>query len=281
MRNRIGAGATAVILVCGMTAFYGCQPQPRNMGVHEGVSGEKYDASMADVQARASTVDPLNLAASADLDRKTEVEMVEEMGRNRNKYIESLKRLQQFYDRQGNQLKSKWAEAELKHIKEGPQRTYLVAAEIAGPDLRASKSILEADLLFREGMKYYQEGRGAFADKKLLYMAIDKFDTLITNYPESNMIDDAAFQIGQINHLYLKDYTTALLYYQRAWQWAGGQSTLPVRFQIARIYDDGLHNWPKAVQYYDQAINLEPSYTENATYARNRIKAINEEMSKR
>jgi tetratricopeptide (TPR) repeat protein len=288
MRNRMTQGVAGVVVGCGLVIVLGCRSQPRGLGVNPPVQGGGPVSEVsppADMQAKISAPDPLNISAGADLDRQTEVEMVEQMAKYRNSYMDQLKLLEQFYDRQGNQMKSHWAQQEYQHLKQGPQRPYLVAAEIAGPDLRATKSILEADLLFREGMKYYQEGRGGlggmFADKKNLYQAINKFDELITNYPQSNMIDDAAFQIGQINHLYLKDYTPALLYYQRVIQWTGGQPTLPVRFQMAKIYDDGLHNWPRALQYYEQAINLEPNYPENVEYAKNRIRAITEEMSKR
>jgi tetratricopeptide (TPR) repeat protein len=289
MRKWSCQGLTAAgMVVLGLAFFIGCQSQPRGLGVNPPIAAEKSGPASTPAVAepvRPTEPDPLNLSASADLERKTEVEMVEEMARNRNHYIESLKRLEQFYDHQGNQMKSTWARQEYDHLKQGPQRPYLVAAELAGPNLRASKPILDADLLFKEGMKYYQQGRGGvggmFADKKLLYEAINKFDQLITNYPESNMIDDAAFQIAQINHLYLKDYTTALLYYQRVWQWTGGQTTLPARFEAAKVYDEGLHNWPKALQMYDQAIKLETGYPANVEYAKNRIKFINEEMSKR
>jgi len=91
-------------------------------------------------------------------------------------------------------------------------------------------------------------------------------------------IDDAAFQIGEINRHYLQDYRTALLYYQRVWQW-DPQTVLPARFAVARIYDDGLHDRIKALQYYELAIRLESDYPSKVVYAKGRIDEINRELA--
>ena len=230
----------------------------------------------------AVPIDPLVDSGGADLERKTEVQLVEQMARHRANYKEHLELLKQFYDRQGNHLKASWARAELENLELGPQRSYLVVAEVAGPDLRASRVFVEADLLYQEGLEYMKKGRGTlgklFMDKKKLYLAIEKFNELITNYPDSDKIDDAAFQIGEIDRHYLKDYRTALLYYQRVWQW-DPQTVLPARFAVARIYDDYFHDRIKALKYYEQVIRLESDYPANVVYAQNRIDKINQELA--
>ena len=127
-----------------------------------------------------------------------------------------------------------------------------------------------------------KEGVGRFgrltANKRQLYHAIEKFNGLITSYPSSDKIDDAAFQIGQIYHHYLKDYTTALLYYQRVWQW-DEQTTLPVRYWVGRIYDDHIHDRIKAIEFYEMAIQLESSYPANMVSAQNRISELSKTSS--
>jgi len=230
----------------------------------------------------AGLVDPLVRAGGDDLQRSTEVQLVEQMAQYRSSYQERLQLLKQYYDRQGNQLKASWAQEELENLQLGPQRSYLVVAEVAGPDLRASRAIVQADVLYQEGINSVKQGRGSLGrflmNKKKLYLAIDKFNELITNYPDSDKIDDAAFQIAEVLRFYLNDYRTALLYYQRVWQW-DPQTTLPARFWVARIYDEQFHHRIKALQYYELAISLEADYPANVVHAQNRIDQINRELT--
>ncbi|MCH9021286.1 MAG: tetratricopeptide repeat protein [Planctomycetes bacterium] len=232
--------------------------------------------------AKDRKVDMLAVSQDADLERSTEVQLVEQMGTYRNKYQSYLEHMVKFYDRQGNQLKSRWASEELTNMELGPRRAYLVVAEVSGSALRATDSIHEADLLYQEGINLMRVGVGKFGrmavNERMLYQAIEKFNGLITSYPSSDKIDDAAFQIGQIYHHYLKDYTTALLYYQRVWQW-DEQTMLPVRYWVGRIYDDHIHDRVKAIEFYEKAIQLESSYPANVVSAKNRIKELSKTSS--
>ncbi|MCK4628093.1 MAG: hypothetical protein KAT56_03760 [Sedimentisphaerales bacterium] len=246
-----------------LLSVVGCQPVERQSGTTVGKT--------------------LEVAQGADLQRNTEVELVEQMARYRSQYEKYLELLGDFYDRQGNNLKARWSRQELEHLQLGPKHSYLVVAEIAGAELKATTGIVEADLLYQDGMKYYHKGRGKlgvfFVNKKNLYLAIDKFNELITNYPNSDKIDDAAFQVGEIYHYYLKDYHKALLYYQRVWQW-DDQTPKPARYAVARIYDDYLHDRVKALEYYQKSINMESAYPNKVEYARNRIEEISKELLK-
>ena len=254
----LAVGAAGLLLAAG------CQSAPRQRP--------------AELEVRR--MDPLKVAQSADLERSTEVQLVEQMSRDRSNYKQDLELLRQFYDRQGNQMKVMWVEEEIKHIDLGPRRAYLVVAEVAGPDLKAGQPIVEADNLYRDGVQIMKEAvSGLFVDQKKLYQAIDKFNELITNYHTSDKIGDAAFQLGEIYNKHRKDYQTALLYYQRTWQW-DPQTPLPARFEVARIYDDKLFDKAKALQFYEQAVNLESAYPSNVNYARNRIGVIQKELGR-
>ncbi len=257
-RNHLIRSTRTTVLTLGLLALsclLGCQRPQRE----------------ADLEGQLT--DPLAVAG-ADLERSTEVELVEQMARYRGRYTSQLELLEQFYDRQGNHLKASWARDERDYLRTGPQREYLVIAEVAGPDLRASESIPTADGLYEKGMEQFKKARGSlgglFFDKKGIMAAKEMFNQLITNYPTSDKIDDAAFQIGEIYRHYLKDFPRAMLYYQRVWQW-DPQTPLPARFAMGRLYDDYLHDGPKAIQYYRQAVNLESEYPDNVTYANRRI----------
>jgi tetratricopeptide (TPR) repeat protein len=223
-------------------------------------------------------VDPLATSAAGDQQRKTEVEMVEQLGQYRTSYRRQLETLKDFYEKQGNLLKAQWAQQELYHLDHGPTRPYLVVAEVAGPGLKAEASIKDADELYRSGMRDFAEARSSMiVDKARMYAAIEKFNQLITNYPTSDKIGNAAFQIGEINNYYLKDYNTALLYYQRCWQW-DPQTSLPARFRAAVVYDLQLHDRGKAMELYQQVMNLETGDRANVEYSRNRIEALSREL---
>jgi len=220
------------------------------------------------------------VAQGADLQRNTEVELVERMAGYRGKYQQSLSLLKIFYERQGNSLKADWAGQELENLKTISQRAYLVVAEIASANLRATQTIVDADVLYGKAEELFKQGRGKLAflhNKKKLCSARDMFSELITTYPQSDKIDDAAFQIGQIDHLYLKNYHSALLYYQRVWQW-DPQTPWPCRFAVAKIYDEKLHNFAKAIEYYEKAIKFELDHPKNTVYAKNRIAQMSKEL---
>ena len=215
-----------------------------------------------------------------DLQRVTEVQMVERMARARNNYIQKLQTLQQYYNQQGNNLKSSWALQELDYIKYGPRHPYVVVAEVAGPNLKATTNVAAANNLYQQGMKYFKKGRGVLSivpNKKQLYLAIDTFNKLISEYPTSDKIDDAAFQIAGIYNHYLKDYTTALLYYYRTWQW-DAKTPWPSRFEVAQIYDKQLHNRAKALEFYHKVLELEPGHVDHDSIALERINEIRKVM---
>ncbi len=275
--NRILASLLVMALLAGVL---GCQ-QNRPYNTEAAATAE--NPALLEEPGLVESSDPLSGAEAADLQRNAEVQLVEQMGRHRANYKETLELMLDFYNRQGNQLKARWVKEELKNLNLGPRYAYLVVAEVAGPDLRASTMVMEADVLYDEGMATMKSGRGSLGkigvDKKAMYAAVEKFNQLITLYPDSDKIDDAAFQIGEIYNHYLGEKTTAMLYYQRVWQWEP-QTLLPARFAVARIYDDYFHNRTKAIEYYEKAIHLESSYTKNATYAQKRIEILNRELSR-
>ncbi len=217
--------------------------------------------------------DPLKFIED-DAIRATEVQLVEQMVSYRSSYIEQLEKLGKFYDRQGNQMKAVWAKQELDALAKIDKRPYIVVAEITSPDLEASESIAEADGIYMEAVQQITDSRGVFSDMKGLLAAKEKLENLIATYPTSDKIDDAAWQIAEIYNRDLDDCYVAMFYYQRVWQW-DSDNPYSARFAVAKIYDDEFHNYTRACEFYEKAIQLEPAYTANVTYAKNRIKAIN------
>lgn len=247
-----------------------------------GCQDNKIAQDATDATAEGFYRDPLTVLSDADRSRGQEVQLIEQMARYRQAYEEHLQILVRFYDHQGNQQKVTWAQEELAHLKKSPRRAYLAVAETAGPQLRASRSDANANIAYAEAVALFEEGKGTLGGKFLmkkdkLWLAVEKLEELITRYPDSDKIDDAAFVIGKIYQKSMDDNTLALLYYQRVLQW-DPQTKLPVRFAIAQTYDHGLHDRVNAVKFYESAINFESEYTGNVIQSHNRIQSISKEF---
>ena len=206
-----------------------------------------------------------------------ETDFVEQIAVNRQAYRQGLELLVKYYTRTGNNMKFKWAKAELAALDSIPQYKYIVMAETAGANLRASTSIPEADDLYLDALDLEKEAGVLIFGKNndTLRLALDKYDRLIRNYPSSDKIDDAAYKAGEI-YEYFQDYSIALLYYDRAFQW-DPDTTHPAKFRSARILDKRLHRNAEALELYQQAIKTEGKYGKYRVwkqYAEERIKAL-------
>jgi tetratricopeptide (TPR) repeat protein len=189
-----------------------------------------------------------------------ETDFVEQIAVNRQAYRQGLQLLVGYYTRSGNNMKLNWAKDELSALDSIPQYKYIIDAEAAGPNLRASTSIPEADEVYLDALELHKQAGALLVikDNDLLRLAADKYNRLIKRYPSSDKIDDAAYKAGEI-YEYFRDYSIALLYYKRAYQWDPG-TIHPARFRAARILDKRLHRYAEAVKLYREAIKTEGAY---------------------
>jgi len=87
-----------------------------------------------------------------------------------------------------------------------------------------------------------------------MVQAVGVFRELIEEYPTSDKIDDAAFQLGQIHKEYLHDQEPiAVKWYERSWTWDPHTPHEP-RFQAAVIYDYRLHDRDRALELYRRVL---------------------------
>jgi tetratricopeptide (TPR) repeat protein len=138
-----------------------------------------------------------------------------------------------------------------------PQYNYIIEASIAGADLKASASIPEADELYKEAVSLHKKANKLVLVKnnRLLRLALDKYNQVIRKHPASDKIDDAAFKAGEI-YEYFNDYSIAVVYFQRAYQWDAA-TPYPARFHAAMILDRHLHRRSEALELYQRAIETE------------------------
>jgi tetratricopeptide (TPR) repeat protein len=222
-------------------------------------------------QLVAGTEIPTNVVSPAGTG---EVDIIEQVTVTRQEYRQSLETLVGYYTTTGNHMKLGWAKRELRALDTMPKYKYIPDAEPAGPDLKASNLIPEADQLYSEGEQLEKKaGPLPFGkNESLLRLALAKYNQVIREHPSSDKIDDAAFKAGGI-YQYLKDYTIALLYYQRAYQW-DPETIHPAEFRAAFILDQYLHRRAEALALYQQAVKRGIQHEEWREYAERRISEL-------
>ena len=135
-----------------------------------------------------------------------------------------------------------------------PQYNYIIGAIVAGPNLKASDSIAMANYMYQDAVRLEKKAGRLIVIKHedRLRMALEQYNQVIRKHPTSDKIDDAAFRAAGI-YEHFKDYTIALLYYQRTYQW-DPETIHPARFKAAYILDMYLHRRAEAMQLYQQVL---------------------------
>lgn len=204
-----------------------------------------------------------------------EADIIEQMTVNRLAYRQYLESLVEHYKETGNNMKLRWAKDELERLDEMPQYNYIIEASLAGPELRARDSIAIADYMYDEAYRMEKRCRFLFfVHEDNLRLALGKYNQLIRKYPTCDKIDDAAYRAAGI-YEYFKDYTIALLYYQRAYQW-NPDEIYPAMFKAAYILDEYLHRRGEALGLYQQVIKKKGMMSDKRRqFVEERITALN------
>ncbi len=200
-----------------------------------------------------------------------ETDIIEQMSMHRREYRQHLQALIKHYRKAGDYMKRQWAEKELAALDAIPQYSYIIEAQLAGPDLRATEEIPEADDLYYQALVIEEGAKKLLLlkNKEKLRIALDKYNKLIRDYPTSDKIDDAAYRAGRIYEGF-KDYSIALLYYQRAYQW-NPDTSYPARYRSADVLDKRMHRRSEAVELYEEALDKDKLTSGQREAAKERI----------
>lgn len=209
-----------------------------------------------------------------------EADLVEQMTDYREAYRNALKSLVSFYDKGGNNMKFRWAKDELARLDSLPQYNYIVEATVAPENLRGTASITEADLMYN--VAYRTEKDAGFLpiikNENKLRSALNMYSELIRKFPTSNKISDAAFRAAGISE-YFRDYTIAVVYYKRCYQWDAGTAQ-PARFKAAEILDRYLSRMDEALELYKQSLSVENLNEDQRQFANTRIAELTQREKK-
>ena len=256
-RTVITVAITSLLVVAA-----GCGPSDRGLGQR--------------LPQRTTYVDPAADGGASEVVGSTdEMDLVEQVSQVRRDYRRSLQLLVQHYTVTGDNKKHSWAQEELRALDRMPQYRYIADAEVLPANLVAAERVLAADELYEDAVETQRQAEpiGILKDHEQLRVAREMYNQLIRQYPTSDKIDDAAYQVAEI-YEYFKDYEIALLYYQRAYQW-DADTPYPARFHAAEVLDKRLRRRDEALELYQEAVLREGErYDEWKMYGEKRIKEL-------
>lgn len=204
----------------------------------------------------------------------SDITLVEQLLAARRDYQGTLERLRAHYLATGDVERSKWAEEELLQYHRVAKQAYRLDLDVPPPTLQAAYNIPEANELFTRAMTYKDKGRGTdYIDNQRRAELL--LQQLLTNYPQSNKIDDAAYELGDLYEgKAYKQYRRAANYFERCFQWSP-DTDKDARLRAARIYDKQLKESGKAAQLYQEVRTHEtdPKRQEEAQKRLNELRA--------
>lgn len=205
--------------------------------------------------------------------KPSDVELVERLLAARREYQTTMEELRKHYIAVGDHEKAQWAEDELFQYHLIPKQAYRLDLDVPPPNLQALHNYPEANELFRWAIQYKEKG-GWGND----YVANQRraelfFQQLLSNYPQSDKISDAAYQLGDIyeGRAY-KQYGRAASYFERCFQW-NPKTNFDARLRAARLYERQLNERARAIEIYQEIVQHETD-TKRVEEAKTRLAAL-------
>jgi tetratricopeptide (TPR) repeat protein len=249
--------SAALVLAVGLTVAAQTQPPaavpPASGSAATGSAGTTLPAAPAPAATRPPSGPP------------SDIELVERLLAARREYQMALEGLRKHYLAAGDIERTRWAEEELKQYHLIAKQAYRLELDVPIPGLKALHNIPKANDLYRWAMTF--KGRGWSTE--YLYnqrRAELLFQQLLSEYPESDKIDDAAYQLGDIyESSAYKQYRRAAQYFERCFQW-NPNTQFDARMRAARLYDKHLLERGRAIELYREVITheIDPKRLEEA-----------------
>jgi hypothetical protein len=179
----------------------------------------------------------------------SDLELVKTLLAARTKYQQTLEQVRLHYMTTGDLEKARWAEEELLNYHRIPKHAYRLDLDVPSPTLQASYNIPEANELYRRAMLYKDKGWNTdYVDNQRRAELL--LQQLLSNYPQSDKIGDAAFQLGDVyESKAYRQYRRSAQYYERAFQW-NPTAQLEARLRAARLYDRQMIDRRRARELY-------------------------------
>jgi hypothetical protein len=186
---------------------------------------------------------------------RSDLEMVERLLAARRDYQNALEQLRQHYISAGDLERARWAEDELRQYHRVPKQAYSLELDVPPPTLHAAQNIPDANELYKRAMSYKDKGWGTdYTDNQRRAEIL--LQQLLTNYPQSDKIGDAAYQLGDLyESKAYRQYRRAAQYFERSVQW-NPNTQLDARLRAARLYDHYLER-SRGIELYREVVTHE------------------------
>jgi hypothetical protein len=181
----------------------------------------------------------------------SDLQLVERLLAARRDYQTMLEQLRTYYIRANDVERARWAEDELIQFHRINKQAYRLELDVPPPTLQAAYNVREANELYRRAMAYKDKGWGNdYLDNQRRAEIL--FQQILSNYPTSDKIDDAAYQLGDIyESKACRQYRRAAAYYERCVQW-NPNTQFDARLRAARLYDKMLNERGHAIELYKE-----------------------------
>jgi len=195
-----------------------------------------------------------------------DIELVERLLAARRDYQMSLEALRTHYQSTNDLERARWAEDELRQYHRVLKQAYRLELDVPPPTLQATYPVPEATELYRKAMGFKSKGWGTdYVDNQRRAEIL--FQQILTSYPQSDMIDDAAYQLGDLYEgKAYQQYRRAASYFERCFQW-NPNTQFDARLRAARLYDKHLSERGRAMELYKEIKDREtdPKRVQEAT----------------
>lgn len=180
---------------------------------------------------------------------RSDIELVERLLAARRDYQVALEQLRTYYMNAGDVEKARWAEEELKAYHRIAKQAYCLELDVPPPTLQATYNIPAANELYRRAAAYKDKGwMNDYVDNQRRAELL--LQQLLTSYPQSDKIGEAAYQLGDIyeGRAY-RQYRRAAQYFERSFQWHQSANS-DARLRAAHLYDRQLKERGRAQELY-------------------------------
>jgi hypothetical protein len=189
----------------------------------------------------------------------TDIDKVEKLLAARREYQASLEQLRMHYLSVGDTERAQWAGDELTQYHRILKQAYRLELDVPPPTLQGLQNINEANELFRQALAFKDNSglpwTSRYVDNQRRAELL--FQQLLSNYPQSDKIDSAAYQLGEIYEgNAFKQYRRAAQYFERCFQW-NPKTHLDARLRAAHLYDQNLQERTRAIELYREIVTRE------------------------
>src|SRR5438874_5751056 len=149
----------------------------------------------------------------------TDYDLVKNLNLCRSRYQATLEQLRAWYLANGDLEKARWAEEELRQYHRIPKQAFRLDLDVPAKTLKAAENVPEANELYMRAMGYKDKGWGNdYIDNQRRAELL--LQQLLSNYPQSDKIGDAAYQLGDVHESRAyRQYRRSASYFERAFQW--------------------------------------------------------------